>query len=176
MIRPSCVVDLYNLPIGISKNWITQVEFTDYKVIGKLYLFFMRFNCQSNKFKLFLKLCILAIHLILFIVIRVNPEFIAFSPSFFWEVASSDDQCDVLLRYHSPKVFSSIRQRPLRSDNFLITYLHRAIHKIRVDISLNISWISFAFSLWSLHKLNSWVFKSKYVSITILISISLISL
>ena len=176
MIWPSCVVNLYNWPISISKNWITQVEFTNYKVIGKLYLFFVRFNCQSNKFKLFLKLCILAIHLKLFIVIMVDPKFIAFSPSFFCEVAGSDDQCDVLLRYHSPKIFSSIRQWPLRSDNFLITYLHRAIHEIRVDISLNISWISFAFSLGSLHKLNSWVFKCKYVSITILISISLISL
>ena len=176
MIWPPCVVNLYNWPIGISKNWITKVEFTNYKMVGKLYLFFVRFNCQSNKCKLFLKLCILAIHLILFIVIRVNPKFIAFCPSFFWEVASSDDQSDVLLRYHSPKIFSSIGQRPLGSYNFLVTYLHRTINKICIDISLNISWISFAFSLRSLHKLNSWVFKSKYVSITILISISLISL
>ena len=176
MIWPSCVMDLYNLPVSISKDWVTEVEFTNYKIIGKLYLFFVRFNCKPNKFKLFLKLCILAIHLIFLFVIMVYPKFIAFCPSFFWEVASSDDQSDVLLRYHSPKIFSSIGQRPLGSYNFLVTYLHRTINKICIDISLNIGWISFAFSLRSLHKLNSWVFKSKYVSITILISISLISL
>ena len=98
----------------------------------------------------------------------------AFCSTFLGQVARSYYQCNVKLWYHPPEIFTGVRQRTLRCNNFRISLLQWTVNEVGIDVSLYFWRVSFPFLFWTLLELNSGVFKWKNISIAILILIFLI--
>ena len=66
-----------------------------------------------------------------------RPELMALGSTLLNRVACSDNQSDILLRYHPPQVLEAFFQRSLASyDLAIINIATRSIHKISVNVAI----------------------------------------
>ena len=131
MVWPACIVQLANFTRCDSQVAVCQRELSHDQIGCDLHWLSALLHKNVDALQ---GTCPGSLH------IRMNwwPELMALRPAFLCNITSCNNQCDILLCNHAPKVLECVVKRPLRRYNLPISNLAKwTIHKISIDVAIN---------------------------------------